>query len=57
MQFKVTRPKYYLIKPDHGFCDAKSSVTISIMIHQEVKVFRFRELTKGKVIRLNSISN
>jgi hypothetical protein len=57
MQFKVTRPKYYLIKLDHGFCDAKTSVTISIMLHQEVKVFGFRELMKVKVIRLSSISN
>lgn len=54
IQFKVTRPKYYLIKPDHGFCDARAVVNVSIVLHQEVTILACREWMREREIKLSS---
>lgn len=36
LQFKLTRPRYYLVKPDRGFVEAKQNIVIDITLHSEV---------------------
>jgi hypothetical protein len=47
-QFKVTRPKFYLIKPDHGFCSPGQEIKVSVTLHQDVPLSEGRPSRKQK---------
>ena len=48
IQFKVTRPKFYLIKPDQGYCDPNSDIKVSVTLHQDVPYVKWREFKKHR---------